>query len=63
MTLARYRSRRARRRAAHRVLAAGGLGPGPCAAGSGMLLHCFEKANILKIARTGHLKIVLTPTS
>ena len=38
--------RRARRNGAHRLLAAGGLGPSPCGTGFGMLLHCFEKADI-----------------
>ena len=31
---------------ARRVLAADGLGPGPYGTGSGMLLRCFEKAEI-----------------
>ncbi len=38
--------RRARRNAAHRLLAAGELGPSPCGTGFGMLLHRFEKADI-----------------
>ena len=37
---------RQRRSGARRLLAADGLGPGPCSTGLGMLLRCLEKADI-----------------
>ena len=35
-----------RRSHAHRLLAAGGHGPSSCSTGAGMLLRCFEEADI-----------------
>ena len=37
---------RDRRSGARRLLAADGLGPGPCGTGSGVPLRCIEKADI-----------------
>ncbi len=57
-TRPRQAPRRARRKGAHRLLAAGGLGPGRRSTGSSMPLP--RKSGHFRIARTGHFSFALT---
>ncbi len=60
-TRPRQAPRRARRKGAHRLLAAGGLGPGRRSTGSSMPLP--RKSGHFRIARTGHFSFALTVSS